>query len=237
MTEQFLEMEGSWEEARELREQLRELEEQLGPEALEIADELHGPDANIPALKEWAKGVHSPRDRYWLGQILRIHEEIRKITEEALGRERARREAERGAEEAVERAVFKKKIVRGKWIVVSVLIGLCVLIAAFGGRDADLVALIGILIVAYFAARYGYVERPLTGPAEAPGTHSRHIPNAVKIAVSQRDGGVCAHCDGTDRLACDHIIPYSKGGAIDDVSNIHLLCRSCNTRKGNRFTG
>jgi 5-methylcytosine-specific restriction endonuclease McrA len=88
------------------------------------------------------------------------------------------------------------------------------------------------LFFAWFA--HG-VFKAYAPPATKP--HSRYIPNDVKVAASVRDSGVCAHCGGTDRLAFDHIIPYSKGGASDDVSNIQLLCRRCNTRKGNRYTG
>lgn len=68
----------------------------------------------------------------------------------------------------------------------------------------------------------------------------------------KRDGGVCAICgkrcrwddkqelaDGTivthkDYPSVDHIVPLSKGGK-HAWDNIQLACRSCNSRKGDRF--
>ncbi|RYF30224.1 MAG: hypothetical protein EOO38_32570, partial [Cytophagaceae bacterium] len=44
-------------------------------------------------------------------------------------------------------------------------------------------------------------------------TGSRHIPQHVRIAVYQRDGGKCVQCKDANYLEYDHIIPFSKGGA------------------------
>ena len=68
----------------------------------------------------------------------------------------------------------------------------------------------------------------------------------------KRDGGLCAICgkrcrwDDKQELAAgtivtykdypsvDHIVPLSKGGK-HAWDNVQLACRSCNSRKGNRF--
>lgn len=63
---------------------------------------------------------------------------------------------------------------------------------------------------------------------------SRHIPQDVKNAVWQRDGGKCAQCGAEHYLEYDHIIPFSKGGA-NSVANVQLLCRSCNLKKSDRI--
>ena len=60
---------------------------------------------------------------------------------------------------------------------------------------------------------------------------NRHIPQDVKTAVWQRDGGKCVQCGATDYLEYDHIIPRAKGGA-NTVDNVQLLCRRCNLKKG-----
>lgn len=64
--------------------------------------------------------------------------------------------------------------------------------------------------------------------------NNRQIPQHVKTAVWQRDGGQCAQCGSNQYLEYDHIIPFSKGGA-NSVKNLQLLCRSCNARKGDNI--
>lgn len=63
---------------------------------------------------------------------------------------------------------------------------------------------------------------------------TRAIPQAVKTAVWQRDGGQCVQCGSRTQLEYDHDIPWSKGGA-SSVDNLRLLCRPCNSKKGNRI--
>lgn len=46
----------------------------------------------------------------------------------------------------------------------------------------------------------------------------------------------CCHCEENDesKLTIDHIKPVSKGGS-DDIHNLQILCRSCNSRKGAKW--
>jgi hypothetical protein len=61
---------------------------------------------------------------------------------------------------------------------------------------------------------------------------TRHIPDDLKRAVWDRNGGPC--CGATDYLKFDHIIPHIRGGA-NAVNNIQILCRNCNLLKRDRI--
>lgn len=72
-----------------------------------------------------------------------------------------------------------------------------------------------------------------------PGTSGsssrlKHGPKTV-LALANRDGLGCVICKSTNpaELTVDHIKPRSKGGT-NELSNLRLLCRSCNSRKGAR---
>lgn len=58
-----------------------------------------------------------------------------------------------------------------------------------------------------------------------------NIPTSTRRAVFERDGFACLICTASDDLTLDHIVAYSKGGP-DTVENLRVLCRSCNSRKG-----
>ncbi len=55
----------------------------------------------------------------------------------------------------------------------------------------------------------------------------------LMLALIDRDGAECKKCNRTNDLGIDHIIPLSKGGG-DELNNLQLLCRWCNSRKGDR---
>jgi 5-methylcytosine-specific restriction endonuclease McrA len=67
--------------------------------------------------------------------------------------------------------------------------------------------------------------------AEQSRPRRRAIPEPVRRAVWERDGGRCAGCGSGFDLQYDHVIPHALGGA-DSVANLQLLCGSCNRAKG-----
>ncbi len=76
------------------------------------------------------------------------------------------------------------------------------------------------------------------GPAPPPEPGStiyrkKPIPEELRWKVFSRDGHKCRHCGSGEMLRADHIIPESKGGEMT-LENLQTLCRSCNSRKGNR---
>jgi hypothetical protein len=56
----------------------------------------------------------------------------------------------------------------------------------------------------------------------------------LMLALIERDGYECAECGDVEGLSIDHIIPLSKGGS-DDLDNLQLLCRGCNSSKGDKI--
>jgi len=55
----------------------------------------------------------------------------------------------------------------------------------------------------------------------------------LALALIERDGYKCAECGAFEDLTIDHITPLSKGGS-DDLDNLWFLCRSHNSKKGDR---
>jgi len=54
------------------------------------------------------------------------------------------------------------------------------------------------------------------------------------LALIDRDGYVCQECGCSEGLEVDHIIPLSRGGG-DDLNNLQLLCKPCNSRKQDKM--
>ena len=53
------------------------------------------------------------------------------------------------------------------------------------------------------------------------------------LFLAERDGLYCQVCRATERLQIDHVIPVTKGGT-NDKTNLQLLCKTCNVKKGNK---
>jgi 5-methylcytosine-specific restriction endonuclease McrA len=64
----------------------------------------------------------------------------------------------------------------------------------------------------------------------------QELPKWVRTALRRRQRHTCQWCGTTAAravLEIDHIHPVSKGGT-NEFSNLQLLCRRCNRRKGDR---
>jgi len=58
--------------------------------------------------------------------------------------------------------------------------------------------------------------------------------NEIKNMFKDNYGKKCKYCNKTlivRNIACDHIIPLHNGGD-STYTNLQLICRTCNTRKG-----
>lgn len=61
----------------------------------------------------------------------------------------------------------------------------------------------------------------------------KRLSDDIRQAVFQRDGKICKHCGATSELTIDHKEPITMGGT-NDLSNLQVLCRSCNSKKSNK---
>ncbi|KYQ73290.1 hypothetical protein AZH43_07245 [Acinetobacter pragensis] len=64
----------------------------------------------------------------------------------------------------------------------------------------------------------------------------KSLPRQIRETVFIRDGRICKHCGCFDNLTIDHIHPVTRGGT-DDLENLQVLCRSCNSKKGTNIQG
>lgn len=63
--------------------------------------------------------------------------------------------------------------------------------------------------------------------------HRAAIPADVRAFVFDRDEHACRRCGATEDLTLDHIHPWSIGGP-DTADNSQVLCRPCNSSKGDQ---
>jgi hypothetical protein len=102
--------------------------------------------------------------------------------------------------------------------------------------DGDLAAVIeaalDVLIEQVEKERFATGRKPREGPVQESG--SRHIPDAVKRQVYERDGGRCTfvderghRCEETGALEFDHLDGFART-PVHDADRIRLLCRPHN---------
>lgn len=58
-------------------------------------------------------------------------------------------------------------------------------------------------------------------------------PKLVRAMRMRGDAWECRQCKSTDSISVDHIRPLVRGGT-NDLDNLQFLCRSCNSKKGDR---
>jgi hypothetical protein len=101
---------------------------------------------------------------------------------------------------------------------------------------------VDLLIASVKKERFGVVRTPRRLPLLSQ-SDSRHIPDAIKRAVYQRDGGRCTfvddrgrRCESTDCLEFDHVDGFARTG-VHDVDSIRLLCRAHNQHAADKMYG
>jgi len=98
---------------------------------------------------------------------------------------------------------------------------------------------------------HGYISNPFEGNKKIYPSHKMHLiysdhkqlfNRKEKIGVYQQEivdqFGItpkCTICGSMEDLTIDHIIPYNWGGS-NNIKNIRILCRSCNSQKRDLFT-
>ena len=71
---------------------------------------------------------------------------------------------------------------------------------------------------------------------QEPRRHAQLFIGRKKIRefIFKRDNYKCLCCGSLDNLSIDHIVAINKKGE-NKISNLQTLCRSCNSRKSDKF--
>ncbi len=81
-------------------------------------------------------------------------------------------------------------------------------------------------------------ERRLAELKKAPNPKRKEIKlsyDKLFVTLGRRDGFSCLMCGSSAKdLQIDHVIPISHNGT-NDISNLQLLCPSCNSRKKDKI--
>lgn len=62
----------------------------------------------------------------------------------------------------------------------------------------------------------------------------RKISSSLRIKTLEKYYNRCNECGSYRNLEIDHIYPFSKGGKTE-LSNLQVLCKTCNLKKGNKL--
>ena len=114
-------------------------------------------------------------------------------------------------------------------------------LASHAIRPGDLAhlfdAALDVLIAKLERRKFGAAKRPRTPKVDegnSKRTGRRHIPDAIKREVWERDGGQCTfvsesgqRCPSREQIEFDHIDPVELGGETT-VAGMRLLCRTHN---------
>jgi hypothetical protein len=103
---------------------------------------------------------------------------------------------------------------------------------------------LGVLIEQVKKERFGTGRKPRQAPAEnAEPSWSRHIPDAIKREVYERDGARCTFTDDDDRrcsetgaLEFDHLDGFART-RLHQADRIRLLCRAHNQHAAEQMYG
>ncbi len=96
----------------------------------------------------------------------------------------------------------------------------------------DLVDRLEFMVLEYLENNPKY-DYPKELEESTPPELQRNPSNRLRKEVFERDRYRCQACGGWKDLAVDHTHPFSKGG-LTTLENLQTLCKSCNSRKGDR---
>ena len=61
--------------------------------------------------------------------------------------------------------------------------------------------------------------------------HFEAMKPTISAGLFDKYNNKCAQCGSSEKLEIDHIIPIARGGS-NETTNLQILCRKCNRKKG-----